>query len=284
MDDQQNLGFEEFESAFSEDGYQTEPEAAEEDTALEPQEEPQEEETPAEANDTEQDAPEAQEAKDEPAQPETFTLKVNKEEKTYTREEMISLAQKGADYDRVKEQLEKARQEQAQTKKTLAVFEEVAKASGITTEQLLENMQIARLKHEGLSEGEAKERIARQKVERELEALKAVNAEKDNRAQKEIAEFRSAYPEVEVTQELIDKLMPEVKDGKSLLAAYRQQEQAAAQAAMKEKQDRIAELERQLAAEKQNKANRAASPGSQKDTGAKRQKSEFEQFETALFG
>lgn len=282
MDDQQNLGFEEFESAFSEDGYQTEPEAAEEETVLEPQEEPQEEETPAEANDTEQDAPEAQEAKDEPAQPETFTLKVNKEEKTYTREEMISLAQKGADYDRVKEQLEKARQEQAQTKKTLAVFEEVAKASGITTEQLLENMQIARLKHEGLSEGEAKERIARQKVERELEALKAVNAEKDNRAQKEIAEFRSAYPEVEVTQELIDKLMPEVKDGKSLLAAYRQQEQAAAQAAMKEKQDRIAELERQLAAEKQNKANRAASPGSQKDTGGQRQKTDFDDFMSAF--
>ena len=45
------------------------------------------------------------------AQSETFTLKVNKEEKTYSREEVISLAQKGADYDRVKEQLTRSREE-----------------------------------------------------------------------------------------------------------------------------------------------------------------------------
>ena len=45
---------------------------------------------------------------------------------------------------------------------------------------------------------------------------------------------------------------------------------------------KIAELQRQLEAEKQNKANRAASPGSQKDSGGKRSKSEFDDFMDAF--
>ena len=40
----------------------------------------------------------------------TFTIKVNKEERQVTLEEMTTLAQKGADYDRVKEQNTKHQQ------------------------------------------------------------------------------------------------------------------------------------------------------------------------------
>jgi hypothetical protein len=65
-------------------------------------------------------------------------------------------------------------------------------------------------------------------------------------------------------------------------AAYRQMEEAKQQAALTEKENRIAELEKQLAAEKKNKENRAASPGSQKDTGGQRQKTDFDDFMSAF--
>jgi hypothetical protein len=61
-------------------------------------------------------------------------------------------------------------------------------------------------------------------------------------------------------------------------------EEAKQQAALTEKENRIAELEKQLAAEKKNKENRAASPGSQKDTGGRRTASDDAIFERALFG
>lgn len=295
MDNEQDIGFEEFEDAFSEGGNQT----ADEET-VEPETEEQEgtqqgeEEAP-----TGEEEPSSQEEpgdkKPEETKPETFTLKVNKEEKAYSREEMISLAQKGADYDRVKELLEKSRTEQADMKKqfdgqkeAMELLAQIAKESGSDVTALLENMQIAMVqKRDNVSADVARERVLRQKAERQAEALRSQKqeAEKaDSRAKQEIAEFRKAYPDVEVTQELVDKLMPEVNGGKSLLAAYRQMEEAKQQAALTEKENRIAELEKLLAAEKKNKENRAASPGSQKDTGGRRTASDDAIFERALFG
>lgn len=295
MDNEQDIGFEEFEDAFSEGGNQTadeetvEPETEEQEGAQQGEEEaPTGEEEPSGQEEPGKEKPEE-------TKPETFTLKVNKEEKTYSREEMISLAQKGADYDRVKELLEKSRTEQADMKKqfdgqkeAMDLLTQIAKESGSDVTALLENMQIAMVqKRDNVSADVARERVLRQKAERKAEALRSQKqeAEKaDSRAKQEIAEFRKAYPDVEVTQELVDKLMPEVNGGKSLLAAYRQMEEAKLQAALTEKENRIAELEKQLAAEKKNKENRAASPGSQKDTGGRRTASDDAIFERALFG
>ena len=94
---------------------------------------------------------------------------------------------------------------------------------------------------------------------------------------RELAEFREQYPKVDLTQELLDKLMGDVAAGKSLTDAYRSYEAS-------QKDERIAELERQLAAEKQNKENRTSSPGSQKDSGGRRTKDDFDDFKKALFG
>lgn len=293
MDNEQDISFEEFEDAFSDGGNQTEV-TEEVETETEEQEGGQQggEETPTgEEKPSEQEEP--GEEKPEETKPETFTLKVNKEEKTYSREEMISLAQKGADYDRVKELLEKSRTEQADMKKqfdsqkeAMELLAQIAKESGSDVSALLESMQIAMVqKRDNVSADVARERVLRQKAERQAEALRSQKqeAEKaDGRAKREIEEFRKAYPDVEVTQELIDKLMPEVTGGKTLLSAYRQMEEAKQQAALTEKESRIAELEKLLAAEKKNKENRAASPGSQKDTGGQRQKTDFDDFMSAF--
>ncbi|MBQ3215568.1 MAG: hypothetical protein IJB11_05565 [Oscillospiraceae bacterium] len=227
----------------------------------------------------EQDAPpdtETPEGEDAPAAEETFTLKINKEERTCTREEVISLAQKGADYDRIKGRLS----EQQATMDLLADF---AKESGTDIPGLLDNLRLNLLKKQGLSEDVAKERLAREKLERENAALKAsatpeATAEETpkEKAQREIADFQKAFPDVPLTDQLYEKLKSDIVNGGfSMTDAYRRMKD-------REQADRIKELEAQLAAEKQNNANRAASPGSQKDSGGRRKKDDFDDFMRAL--
>ena len=220
---------------------------------------------------------------------ESFTLKVNKEERTYTREEVISLAQKGADYDRVKDQLATSRQTttELQTKldsqqEAMEVLSDLAKDTGVDIPALLDNLRIGLLKkRDGLSEDAARERLLRIKAEKENETLKAAAKPAEQaedgkqKAQRDLAQFRKDFPNVELTQELMDKLLPGVQEGHSLTDSYRQYD-------AQQKDARIAELERQLAAEKQNKENRASSPGSQKDSGGKRTKDDFNDFMTAF--
>lgn len=290
----ENISFTEFEEAF--DGsadYQTdgnEDAATEEDIVLsdEPETVSEEGQTGGEtAQDDAQEQPaDGSESKeDQPAQQEeTFILKVNKEEKTCSREEVITLAQKGADYDRVKEQLEKSRQEntELQSKLTaqqdaMSVLEELAKDSGTDLTGLMKSLRIGLLKKQGLSEDAANERLLRLAAEKENASLKAAAAEAKteptgaDRAQREIAEFRESYPDTELSKELLDKLMGDVQGGMTLTQAYRKYESA-------QKDAQIAELQRQLAAEKQNKENLASSPGSQSDSGGKRTKSDYDDF------
>ncbi len=252
--------------------------AADETAAEEAQEPAAEgEETPEEG--TQQD-PHSGEL---PAKEETFTLKVNKEERTYSRDEVISLAQKGADYDRVKEQLQEARQKMSGNAEAMSVLEALAKESGIDVPALLTQMQIGLLKkQEGLSDTEARERLLRQKAEKENESLKAAAAaESQNketsaqRAQREIEEFRAAYPDTELSKDVLNALMPDVQKGMPLIKAYQKRELA-------QKDAQIAQLQQQLAAQKQNKANAAASPGSQSDSGGRHSKNDYDDFMAAF--
>ena len=300
MDNEKDTGFSEFMEAFDDSlDYQTE--EAEETHVEEPIPEdteegaqPQEDDTPEGSQDEGEEA--AGEGKqstpetDPQAQHDTFTLKVNKEEKTYSREEVINLAQKGADYDRVKDQLAQSRQTNADLEaklngqaEAMEALAELAKETGMEVPALLDSFRIAAMQKQGLSEDTAKERLLRMKAERENARLKAEKpAEKtppsetiQQRAKRELEEFRKAYPDVQLTDELIGKLMPDVQGGATMTSAYRKYESA-------QKDAQIAELQRQLAAEKQNKENRISSPGSQKDSGGKRTKSDFDEFMEAF--
>lgn len=288
----ENISLDEFTEAFDEpvDNQidDTEDVTVEEETA--PEEETVEtlaaDKDPDSEKATEQTDGKKQSVEDKPAEKtgETFTLKVNKEEKTYSREEVISLAQKGADYDRVKEQLSQSRQTQEQLQgqldkqqEAIGVLEELAKESGTDMAGLLRNMRLGMLKKQGLSDDAANERLLRMEAEKENAALKAAASEEQTketsaqRAQRELAEFRESYPDVELSQELLDKLMTDVQGGTPLIKAYQKYESA-------QKDAQIEDLQRQLAAEKQNKENLAASPGSQKDSGGKRTKSDYDDF------
>lgn len=284
MEENENIGFEEFEAAF--DDTADNQIGAEEETVTEEATDPETEETSDDqaetsaTESTEGTVDESQKSEDKPSE-ETFTLKVNKEEKTYSREEVIALAQKGADYDRVKEQLTQTRSQLESQQQAMEVLSELAKDINLEIPQLLDSLRLNMLKKQGLSDDAANERLLRMKAEKENEALKAAatqNQQRESnadRAKREIAEFRENYPDVEITKELIDKLMADVSGGKSITEAYRKLEKAQAEA-------RIAELERQLAASKKNAENRTASPGSQKDSGGRRTKSDFDDFMEAF--
>ena len=293
----EEINFDEFIAASSDEGYQTgseEAEVTEEATETgnaesegESSQQSEEEPESEEQDGVEETGAEGGEKPDRGTE-QKFTLKVNKEEKEVSLEEMTALAQKGADYDRIKERDAKSQQTiqdlQAQidgfTAKqgVLDVLDIIAQKSGSSLEQLAESLYINFRKSGGASEDAAREELKSAKLEKELGALKSQQTkqqekanEEESRAQREMEQFRSEYPDVELTEELVDKLVPDVQKGMTLSAAYRKLEKA-------QEAEKIAELERKLAAKQQNAKNRRSSPGSQQDSGGSRSKDPFDEF------
>ena len=222
----------------------------------------------------------------------TFTIKVNKEERTVGIDEMKALAQKGADYDRIKEQNAQKQQtiDSLQTKLdgissqqgALDILGIVAEKSGSTLEQLAESLYVNFRKTAGASEETAREELKSAKLEKELNAFKAQKTQQQEqesggeaRAKQDLADFQREYPDVPITEELVDKLMPDIQNGMSLSAAYRKYEKA-------QDAERIADLERKLAAEKKNAENKKKSPGSQIDSGSRQKADIFDEFMAAF--
>lgn len=320
MNENENVGFDDFENALFGGDYQFddedgdfEPEetddtedgnviddSADDDADSDDEEAEDAEEDEEESDEEESEEEPADDAENEGEKPgdtdagQTFTLKVNKEERQVTLEEMTALAQKGADYDRVKEQYTKGQQtiQDLQTqlnnfsarKSTLDVLEIVAEKTGTKLEEMAEMLYVSVRKSAGASEEVAREELKSAKLERELNGMKAqqtkTQQQKDDaeaRAQREIDAFRKEYPDVQLTEELVSKLNGDLQKGMSLSAAYRNLEKAQDAA-------KIQELQQQLAAKKQNDKNKKRSPGSQKDSGGRRTRSDYEDFERALFG
>ena len=313
MNENENVGFDDFENGLFGDDYQFDDDSDSEevetdDTEEEETEEPEEdgeaedeEDEPSDEAEEESDAEDSEEEESEGEKPtgdtdagQTFTIKVNKEERQVSLEEMTTLAQKGADYDRVKEQNAKSQQTiqdlQAQLegytgrKNVLDILDIVAEKTGTKLEDLAEMLYVSVRKGAGTSEEVAKEELKSAKLEKELNGIKAQQTKsqqpKDDaqeRAQRDLEEFQRNYPDVELTDALVAKLTADIAKGMSLSAAYRKMEKAQDAA-------RIQELERQLAAKAQNDKNKKRSPGSQKDSGGRRTRSDYDEFYGALFG
>lgn len=248
-------------SDLAEDG-----EVTEEDTAEEVEEGESTEATEA-----------SQQTETEVRSEDSFTLKYMGEEKSVTREEIVDLAEKGMNYDKVKGQLETARndlREFEQVKADLSkrneqlqYLEELAKEQNMSLDELIENTQVQVMHRKTGKDMEVcRGIVANERRARELQAQQAtVTATKDQNAKRDadIAEFMKAYPELasdpkNVPQEVWDA----VNKGESLLSAYRAYEVKALRA----------ELEQQKAAaaeEKRKQENKSRSTGSQKTKGTK---------------
>lgn len=291
-------------SAFFEDGNQADQESAEEvetsetgseetgHTEDDSEETPEEEGEASSESDGDGNSENAESPNGDTNADQTFTIKVNKEERTVGIDEMKALAQKGADYDRIKEQNAQKQQtiDTLQAKLdgissqqgALDILGIVAEKSGSTLEQLAESLYVNFRKTAGASEETAREELKSAKLEKELNAFKAQKTQQQEqesggeaRAKQDLADFQREYPDVPITEELVDKLMPDIQNGMSLSAAYRKYEKA-------RDAERIADLERKLAAEKKNAENKKKSPGSQIDSGSRQKADIFDEFMAAF--
>ena len=291
-------------SAFFEDGNQADQESAEEvetsetgseetgNTEAASEETPEEEGEASSESDGDGNSENAEKPDGDTNADQTFTIKVNKEERTVGIDEMKALAQKGADYDRIKEQNAQKQQtiDTLQAKLdgissqqgALDILGIVAEKSGSTLEQLAESLYVNFRRTAGASEETAREELKSAKLEKELNAFKAQKTQQQEqessgeaRAKQDLADFQREYPDVPITEELVDKLISDIQNGMSLSAAYRKYEKA-------QDAERIADLERKLAAEKKNAENKKKSPGSQVDSGSRQKADIFDEFMAAF--
>ena len=208
-----------------------------------------------------------------------------------TKEQAITLAQKGQNYDKKVQELEALKNSRERQ-----LFARMAEQSGMTYDQLLDsfdeqfkqaNIQVRAeqlMRNEYMDQATAM-RVARAELEKE-ELLNQRNAEQQQRNQlqqqsaqeqqkkaqftnefaqllKENPGFQTKYP----TFDSLPKAMQEaVKNGSGIMAAYQQVQ--------------IEELRNEVAAYKQNEKNKSMSPGSASGVGNKH----VDPFEAALFG
>lgn len=269
------------ETPAAEEPVETEP-AAEGEEGTEGAEEPSDTaEEPAEAG---AEAPTEEPAADDAGKEQKFTVRIGEEDREYSLEEMTDLARKGASYDDLQEQLaqtEQARDQlQTQINEQQGVFDIMnllSQKSGSTVNDIAKQLYINFRKHAGVSEDAAAMELENAQLKKQVEAATPAKIEAQPgedpqaRAKREVAEFRALHPGVRINDELVEKLAPDVQKGMSLANAYQKMlnEQKAAE---------LKEAERKAKAAEQNAKNRAASPGSQQDSGGRRQKSGVEDF------
>ena len=204
-----------------------------------------------------------------------FTLKHLDETREVSRDEVISLAQKGLDYDR---KVTKLNNELAEYK---GFFEELAGNSGLSREQFIDSvkakMLIANEKKAGrvLTESDAIFRVqkarddkAKAAQEEAAQAEAKAKAEAENRRRDDILAFTKAYPGIKVT-EVPKSVWDEVNKGSDLMGAYTRY--ASAQTAKEN-----AELRKRIETLEQNAKNAARSTGSRKTAGNASKDSEFD--------
>ena len=217
--------------------------------------------------------PEGEPEAEPPApEPETFTLKHLDETRTVGRDEVVSLAQKGMDYDRIRGKLDDVNAELADLKDWLTRY-----ANGQDLTEFRDNVDAGILaKQQGIDVKTAKERI---KLDRERKALdaerqKAANAESEAEAQKkraadDIREFSEKFPEISAKLAKDRDAVPKevwdaVRRGERLVDAY---DKYNTKQTIEALQRRNKELEEQVKVREQNEKNAARSTGSQKSVG-----------------
>ena len=194
MEETMDSGYQDFVAAFDGDGNQTvtdqetgaqteERADTEQETTVADEGAEKPDEGTGEDTGGEVDAPEES---DKPDAEQTFTIKVNKEERTVGLAEMTALAQKGADYDRVKERAQQTIQELKTQldgqKDVMEIMTTLAEKTGTPLNELAEMLYVSYRKGEGRTETEAKLELQNARLQKGLDA---VNAEKDKQKEAE---------------------------------------------------------------------------------------------------
>lgn len=248
---------EEAEAEQEETPVETETEPSEADQQTEEKGEGQQEETPA---------------AEEPAE-QTFDLKFLGETKTVSKDEVITLAQKGLNYDRVMQERDnlKADLEQlggmSMLQECKEFLEELASESRMTVSDLMDSTRAEVLaKKEGIDTASALRQIKLDRREKAIEAKKSQEEAKKRQAEEaekqrsnQFLQFAKEYPDVDpkdIPKEVWDKF----NEGVSLTAAYSTYEN-------KKLREEVKSWKEKAETAEQNYKNQQRSTGSQSTAG-----------------
>lgn len=134
---------------------------------------------------------------------------------------MTELAQKGMDYDRVRQQRDAARAFQQENESTIASLKALAESvsPGMTISDLIDRMRVNMLVAQDVPEAVATERVARENAERMLREksdAESAEATKKERVNAEIRDFQAKYPGVDVSEREIREMSGDLAAGMSL--------------------------------------------------------------------
>lgn len=221
--------------------------------------------------------PEAEtgEGQEQSAADQPFVLKHLDETRTVGRKEVIALAQKGMDYDRVRGKLDASKEAiewHAANAESVRWMEEIAREQNMTFGQLVDSTRaqiMANRTGQPLSVCQgivANERKAAE-LEAQKKALESKTSQQDEQAasrarmEADVKAFAAAYPELAKTPEALPKeVWDAVHGGETLVNAYRAYENKQLRAQIEQQKT---DAERRAKEEK----NKARSTGSQKTTG-----------------
>lgn len=229
---------------------------------------------PADQHEPEEGESGTDKAEDKTAEKETdqFTLKHLDETKTVSREEVVTLAQKGMDYDRLKAKSEERfmalESEKKLAETRISIFDEIAKRGGFRdVDELVENIQAEQLAEQiGTDKETALKQVRLERKEKELlEKEQRLTTEKTsrNKVDDDARAFIDKHPSVDfnaIPKEVWDK----VNSGESLLNAYDEFMTEKAQNELAAENER---LKAELEAAKKNADNKSRSTGSATSAG-----------------
>lgn len=239
-----------------------------------PAEEPEEADQPKDGDGAGKDEkPQQQEEQPEqkPQQEEPFlTLKHMDQVRPVTREEAQALAQKGMDYDRIRQERDQLKTYEREHKAAVDLVESYAKRLNMSVGEYLDYCRQQELMQGGMAESDAKKTVqmerreaaitqreqALQAEQQRQEAAQRGRNEARARLDRDVKDFMRVFPGVKASDVPKEVFQAAQKDGIGLVAAYAMHKAKAAESA--------------LEAERTNADNRARSTGSlQKSEGAK---------------
>ena len=222
-------------------------------------------ETPDEDTEPPADAEQAAQAQQTEAEtvdarPQTWELRHMGEVRQANEAEMVALAQKGMDYDRIRSQYD-------EFKPVMEMVNRFANQQGLNTKDYISMLRAQAKQAEGLSEADARRSVELEDREAIVAAAEAerqaqrAEAEAANRRQADIQEFQQTFPEAAKDPNSIPpQVWADVRNGSSLVAAY-------ARYAVQQARQDAADAKRETASVQQNQRNAERSTGSMRSAG-----------------
>lgn len=200
------------------------------------------------------------------AETDQFELKHLDETRTVSREEVITLAQKGMDYDRIRTKYDELKAGEAQRNAHEAFLKELADSAGQSVEEMIDTARARMLANKATAEGktlseeDALEQIKQEKAKQasaekpESAEEKSTEKDRETERQQSFLRFSREFPEVKA-EEIPTEVWKDFAEGKGDLAdLFARQENK--------------RLKAELAAMKQNEENRKKSTGSRATAGS----------------